>query len=83
MEIGRIQNLHFWSNFDPPFFPKDGGNPKILAVVRKKVQPLGYSNVSKSRLYLLSFLGKIRLLFALFGLFLAENKAGSPVIGSE
>ena len=53
-EQGRTQNLHFWSNLDLPVLPKDGGNQKILAVVWKKFQALGYSNMSKSRIYLLS-----------------------------
>ena len=39
--------------------------------------------MSKSRLSLLLFPGKIWLLLALFGLFLAENRAESQVRGSE
>ena len=27
-KIGRTQNLHFWSNFDPSSPPKDGQNRK-------------------------------------------------------
>ena len=36
MEKRRTQSLHFWSNLDLPFPPEDGGNQKVLRVVRKK-----------------------------------------------
>ena len=46
------QSLHFWSNFDP-FLPEDGQNRKDIISGGKKIQPLGYPNMSESRVDLL------------------------------
>ena len=55
---------------------------KTISCREEKLQPLGCPSMSKSRLYI-SFPGKIRLLFALFGQFLAGNRTGSQVKGTE
>ena len=71
MEKRLTQSLHIWSNFNPA--------PHL-----SKLQPLGYSNMPELKLSVYSLLsGKIKFLFALFRLFLAGNKTGCQVKGSE
>ena len=51
MEKERPQSEHIWSKLDPAFPPEDGEHRKKISITKKR-QPLGYSNMSKSRLYL-------------------------------
>ena len=73
IEKGRTQNLHFWSKVDPP---EDGRNQKILTVVQKNFSHWAIQMCKIKALSTLSFPRKIRLLIALFGLFLAGDSAG-------
>ena len=47
MENEWTQNLHFQSNFDPE-------KPKKISSIGEQLHPLGYPNMSNSRLYLFS-----------------------------
>ena len=83
MEKGRTQSQHFWSNFDSSFPPEDSQN-------RKNKQQHGKTSTIELSKYLkmkslssLTFPGKIRLLFAIFAIFLPGNRAGSQVKGVE
>ena len=83
IEKGRTQSWHFWSNFDPSFPPENGQN-------RKNKQYCGKISVIELSKYVkikslssLPFPGKIGLLFAIFGIFLPDNRVGSQVKGGE
>ena len=84
MEKGWTQSKHFWSKFDALLPPWRWLKFKKISSSGEKRQTLGYPNMSKSRLYLLSpFWEKTRLLFAILRLFLPGNKAGSQFKGLE
>ena len=79
MEKGRIQCYHFWSNFDPSLT-----HLLKMAKIKKTKQQCGktsaielFKYVKMKSLSPLTFLGKIRLAFAIFGIFLPGNSAGS------
>ena len=81
---GRTQSSHFCSNFDPSFPPKNDQNWKKISSSAETFQPLSHPNVSKWSLYLISpFREKLRLLFAIFGINLPGNRAGSQARGVE
>ena len=71
---GRTQSLHF-CNFDLLFPPKDGILGKTSAIRLFKYVKIKFRSSS-------FILGKIRLLFARFVLFLAGNRARSQFKGS-
>ena len=52
--LRRNQSLHFWCNLNNPLPPEDDLNRIKQLLLQKKLQPLGYPILSKSRLYLLS-----------------------------
>ena len=54
MKKRRTQSFHFWSTNDP-FSPWRLPKWKKIRSSGEKLQLLGYANMSKSRLYLLSF----------------------------
>ena len=56
---------------------------KTISCSNEKFQQLGDPNMSKPRLISSPLSGKIRLVFAVFGLFLGGNRAGSQVKRSE
>ena len=74
--------MHF-CNFDPPFLSEDGLNRKTIYLFQK-TSAIGLSQYVKIKvLSPLSLPEKIRLLFVLFGLFLAGNRARSLFKESE
>ena len=78
METGGTESLHFWSHFDPTFLPEDSRNRKkyIYIYIYNKTLAIGLSKYLKIRApFPLPFPGKIRLLFALFWLFLTRKPA--------
>ena len=82
-KTGYTQNLHFWPNIGPRFFFKMAEIKNNKNVTRKPLA-IGLSKYCQIKsLSLLFFPRKIRLLFALFRLFLARNWLWSKVEGSE
>ena len=71
------QSLHFWSNFDSPFWPEDGQNQKKKKSIREKLWPSVYPNIEKAKLYLLSHLReKYNYFFPCLGYFWLEKRRG-------
>ena len=76
IETRRTQNLHFWSTLDVP--------PPVPLSPRFYLIAIGLSrDIKINTLSPLPFLGKMRLHFALVGLFWGRNRAGSQVKVSE
>ena len=46
IEKGRIQSLHFRSNFDTPLSPEDGWNQKKKIKIKKKKKKIARKNFS-------------------------------------
>ena len=82
IETRRTQNLHFWSTLDAPNPPSPP--PPVPLSPRFYLIAIGlFRDIKINALSPLPFLGKMRLHFALVGLFLARNRAGSQVKVSE
>ena len=76
MKKRRKQSFHFWSNFDHPFPREDDWTEKYKQWW-KNLQPLGNSNVSKPKLYLLShFQEKHDYFLQYLGYFCQETEQG-------
>ena len=83
IENGLTQSLHSWSNFDFLFPPEDGRNQEGEQGYGN-TSDLGLSKYAKIKaLSPFPFGGKIRLLYALFGLFLEGSRAGRKIRESE
>ena len=79
IETRRTQNLHFWSSLDAPPPPLQAPLCPLFYLIA-----IGLSrDIKINALSPLPFLGKMRLHFALVGLFLARNRVGSQVKVSD
>ena len=86
MEKGRTQSQYFWSNFESSLtFPlEDGQNRKRNKQQCGKTSAIELSKYVRIKsLFHLPFPGKIRLLFAIFGVTLPGNTVGSQFKGVE
>ena len=86
MEKEQTQSQYFWSNFEPSLtFPlEDGQNRKNNKQQCGKISAIELSKYVKIKsLFHLPFPGKIRLLFAIFGVTLPGNTLGPQVKGVE